>query len=173
MHKGRIVRRAYVEYQPNLQHPQEPIPFGVLAEENSNHERRVVIVGREPKSSVPGLSLDNLWGPFRASITDWIEILDRNVVAALAEIPDSESLVDQLAMQWNANVYIRQPETMELASQRDSLMRYAKRWYGSYVGEPFERRTVKRKPATKTSSSVHRRTAPLWLIREQGFEARA
>jgi hypothetical protein len=169
MAKKRLVRRGYVEYQPDLKHPVDPVPLGVLTEEIISEGRRhIALVGREPNGAMPGVNLDKLWGPFKAAVTDWFEILSKNVSVAVKELPDDQSVVDHLAMQWRSNVYIREPETLELAATRETLMRYATRWYSAYVGEPFQEPAQQRRrgptrnvmPTARTEriSPVRRRT---------------
>jgi len=134
MPKTRTIRRAYVEYQPDLQTPRDPIPLGVIVEELGDGQ--LVVVGREPKGSLETLNLEHLWGPFRTALTDWMEVVDKNLDEAIAARPEG-SVLDVIAQQWTKNIYLRQPENVEITSPSKPLMQYATEWYKRHVGEPF------------------------------------
>jgi hypothetical protein len=158
MPKVRIIRRSYVEYQPSLKQPRDPIPLGVVVEELCDGEGHLVVLGREPKGSLAALTLDNLWGPFRSSLTDWIEILEKNLEQASSERAPGAFTVDRLAQEWSKNIYLTEPESVEVGSKDTPLMQLASRWYQRYVGEPFQTQTRLRRRASRT------RTRPQYAV---------
>jgi hypothetical protein len=149
MAKNRTIRRGFVEYQPNLQIPVAPVPLGIFLEEWCDNSREVVIVGRAPIRSGATVNIDHLWGAFRTEITDWIQILDRRVTTSFSEVAEDVYVVDYLAQCWRSNLYIREPESIEVKGRFVPLMQYATRWYEQYVGEPFQRHEAKPKGARR------------------------
>jgi hypothetical protein len=165
MPKARIIRRSYVEYQPSLKQPIDPIPLGVVAEELSGREGHVVVLGREPKEgSLAALNLDNLWGPFRSSLTTWIEILDRNLDRVISERQPGGFTVDRLAQEWSKNIYLTEPVSVKIGSKDIPLMQLASRWYRRYVGEPFQTQTKRRRPARRATAKPQH-TVSYWRKR--------
>src|SRR5207247_197438 len=77
---------ARVEYQPNLNHPTQPIALGVIAEEVSEAGRTIVIVGRMPIAPPAEFQLEGEWGPFREGVVGWVEIFHKGIRESLKNI---------------------------------------------------------------------------------------
>jgi hypothetical protein len=129
--------------------------------EESGH---VVVLGREPKGSLAPLNLDNLWGPFRSSLTDWIEILERNLERVMAERAPGAFTVDRLAQEWSKNIYLTEPESVQIAARDAPLMQLASRWYRLYVGEPFQTQARRRRASPKAKTRLQH-AVPYWRKR--------
>ncbi len=162
----RVIRWARVEYQPNLQTPVEPIPFGVVVEEIRRHARSLIILGREPRGPIPGLELENSWGPFREVVTEWVEAFSKSLREFVDQIQVDEYALDELARRWSYNVYLKQPESRTVDSLV-ALDAYARRWYGEYVGDPFPRLPNRGNPPSR---AVRRRQRP-WIARTNLMQA--
>jgi len=149
MAKVRKIRRAFVEYQPNLRKPVTPVRLGILAEEITGAEHVFVIVGREPKGDLP--ELQELWGPFRTVVTEWAGVMNRSLREHVTNISSDTFALDALSERWHSNVYIVTPETKEVGSS-NSLMAYATRWWQHSLGEPAVRRSrgTRARPAKKS-----------------------
>jgi hypothetical protein len=147
--KPRKIRRAFVEYQPNLNNPVAPVRLGILAEETTGGEHTFVIVGREPKDDFPGL--DELWGPFRTIVTEWVGVMGKSLREHVEEISNDSFALDELAKHWNSNVYIVTPELKEVRTAI-SLMTYATRWWEQSSAGPTRTR---RGTGTKADRKPH------------------
>jgi hypothetical protein len=101
----------------------------MVVEELHGTEWKLVVVGRQPRGDVPGMHLEDTWGPFR------------NVV------------LDKLTQQWKLNVYLCQPQKKVIRSSL-SLVTYAKRCCDQYLKPPAS--SKKRKPGKKTGKATRR-----------------
>jgi hypothetical protein len=165
----REIRVAQVEYQPNLHHPVQPIPLGVVVEELRGSTRQFVIFGRQPRGDVPGLQLENTWGPFRNVVTGWGELMLKNVRELLGPTDTHGPFLDKLAQQWNLNVYLRQPQVKVVRSSTAELRMFAERWFAQYANSqpsrlrrPKKKKKFARKPARRQSTSSRNRLSR-WL----------
>jgi len=127
----RVIRWAPIEHQPNLEHPTEPIPLGVVVEEKHGGRRQVILLGR-----IAGLpaELRETWGPFREIAANWFEPVSRSVGELMTKTGAGTFVVDALAHQWRTNVYVKQPENKTAALSR-RLETVARECYEGYVGE--------------------------------------
>lgn len=167
MSTRRVIRWAQVEYQPNLQFPAEPVPLGVVVEELRGSGRQLIIVGREPRCAVPGLQLDEAWGPFRDVVTAWVEVFSKSVREFIEETQPQHYALDELARRWKSNVYLKQPESTVVHTSI-TLDTYARRWYEEYVGDPFPHLPSQRQMSP--SRAVRNRQRP-WLSRTNLLQA--
>ena len=132
----RAIRWAQIEYQPNLQTPETPVPLGVIGEEITGRVRTLVVFGREPNGPMEGLFLEATWGPFEKAVTQWMEAFWKSLNEFGPELKPEDYALDELARRWNLNVYVREPETKTVQTNI-SLDKYVRRWYESYVGVAF------------------------------------
>jgi hypothetical protein len=163
----RKLRWAQVEYQPNLQVVADPVPLGVVVEELRSGGRHLVIIGREPRRAIPGLQLEDAWGPFLDVVTNWVETFGKSAREFIDQVQPQEYALDELAKRWRWNVYLREPQSRAVNSTVVALDEYARRWYEEYVGDPFPRLPSGRTPPSK---AVRRRQQP-WLARTNLLQA--
>jgi hypothetical protein len=149
----REIRLAQVEYQPNLHHPVAPIPLGLVVEELHGSEWKLVVVGRRPRGDVPGMQLENTWGPFRNVVTGWGDLMLKNARELMEPADAHGPVLDKLTQQWNLNVYLRQPENKVIRSSLD-LVTYAKRCCAQYLKPPAS--SKKKKPRRKAGKATRR-----------------
>jgi len=168
----REIRLAQVEYQPNLHHPVRPVTLGVVMEERRGGSWEVVVYGRLPRGDVPGLQLENTWGPFRNVVTGWGELMVKNARELMAPRDAQGSLLDQLAQRWNLNVYLRQPETKVIHSSAE-LATCAKRWFAKRVSPQPAASIRKRKQKRATHSPVRGSRQQRWLSMSNQLQAHA
>ncbi len=167
MASPRRIKYAFVEYQPNLQIPAEPVRLGILVEEIRGNVRELVLIGREPKGPIPGLELDDAWGPFLTLVTQWVEVMSTSVREFADEMGPDIYLVDELARRWNSNLYITQPEIRQVTGAKTSVDFYATRWYAANVEDPGPGLSTTGKRPTRTI----RPTQKPWISRRSNYLA--
>jgi hypothetical protein len=96
----RTIRIARVEYQPNQQQPVSPVPLGVVVEEILESRRHVIIVGCEPGGAVPGLQLEDAWGPFKTIVTEWVQVLARTLREGFDSVTLPDYTIDKVGSRW-------------------------------------------------------------------------
>src|SRR2546425_12640377 len=145
------IRWAQVEYQPNLQRPAAPIPLGVIVEAVHGRRREVVLIGREPKGPVPEFQVENSWGPFREIVTNWFEAVWKSAVGLMNEAADNAFVVDQLPSLWTSNLYLKEPQSLDVAASRN-LLTVARYRYQAFIGErvpPFAGERPRARPVRR------------------------
>ena len=167
MASQRRIKCAFVEYQPNLQVPAEPVRLGILVEEIRGNVRELVLIGREPKGPVPGLDLEDAWGPFLTLVTQWVEVLSTSLREFADQMGPGGYLVDELARRWSSNLYITQPEVKQVTGAKTSVDSYATRWYAANVEDPGPRSPTGGKKPTKSI----RATQKPWISRRSNYLA--
>jgi hypothetical protein len=135
------IRSAHVEYQPDLQHPVEPIRLGVILEVGTGTRRDLILIGRQPKEPLPEFQLDTSWGPFRDIVTNWFDTVWRSLMTIAKDHPGTPSIVDALGTTWGTgNLYLTEPRSSQVAPT-SNLLTVARRRYEKLVGEnvrPFK-----------------------------------
>lgn len=143
MSTSRSIRWAQVEYQPNLQKPAKPVPLGIVTEVIDNDWRTLLFLGRQPIGNVPGLQLEEAWGPFGVVVSQWAENFARSIHEFIGEVKPTQYVLDELAQRWKWNLYLRQPTTSQSTMP---LVVFATRRYRLYVGKPFGPERLARQP---------------------------
>jgi len=161
---------ATVEYQPNLEHPVKPVPFGVIVEGLGSDERTVVILGREPLPPVYAqLQLTDAWGPFLKTATEWVEVLGKGIRELFETTQPKRFVVDELAAKWHWNLFVTEPAVVESRLTEDALARERYREvvgvaFGNAIPEPQPRPSVR---PQRTSPP------PPWLSSAKGLQVGA
>jgi len=148
----RNIRWAQVEYQPNLQTPVKAIPLGVIAEELSKNDRLLMIVGREPIGPVPGLQLEDAWGPFSEVVEQWVEAFSKSLRDCFGHAAPDGYAIDELAQRWKRNLYLREPQTQQSSLLLDE---FARRRYRDFV-YPKAPTPVRLKPWVRNQLQLQR-----------------
>lgn len=128
------VRCAFVEYQPNLEQPAEPVRLGVIVEHIGEDISIIGIIGRVPIGEPPELQLEGAWGPFREVATGWQEAIFKTVRESIGKAEPGDSVLDLVAQQWRWNLYVTEPET-ETKPSDIPLEDYAVHRCAEYLGE--------------------------------------
>lgn len=142
---GKTFRYAGIEYQPNTQRPVQPYPLGVIVEDGSGDDRRVLLVGRP---SLEGLDLRELWGPFKNEITNWFAEFSRNIDELMRTADRRTSVIDALARQWHSNLYVKEAEVRPIAGKGD-IDRATMSYYEELVGESLSKANVHKRTAAQ------------------------
>jgi len=141
----RVIRWAPIAYQPNLQSPTDPVPLGVVVEEKHGGRRQVILLGRIPTGAERELQIGEKWGPFRDVVTNWFELVAKNIAELMSKTPTNTFIADGLLPEWNSNVHMMQPENVT-AGVSVSLERVARERYKEFVGQDLPPLPGERQP---------------------------
>lgn len=128
-------RWARVEYQPDLKHPVEPIPLGVVVLCTSTELGVGVgaVMGREPRRDAQPAELGRIGALGFAQLLGWVAAIARDVQQAQRDRKDPFAL---LCSRYRWNLYVMEPELYE-PSPRENFLDTSARLYEKHTKESF------------------------------------
>lgn len=127
------IKWVRVEWQPNLHKAETTVPLGIIAEQLSPTERKIVLTGRDTKAFEAQLKAEGVWGPFKEVVTRCFEIMEAEIKDLVKTTSPQEYIIDKLVNLWRWNIYFKAPiydEKIEV-----TLHEHALREYNNYVAK--------------------------------------
>lgn len=129
----RRVEWAGVEFQPNLQTPQKPVPLDVVVHEITSGVRSLYILGRIPRLDPRPAAFEHVSATTFELAASWVNSMFADILEANDE--DVTDPFTYLAGRWRWNLY---PINAVRRKKPDAnLLLEAKRVYKQFVGHTF------------------------------------